>query len=711
MLMQWIQFKSWGLGKKLSGIVFLLVFLMFSGFVLGIGQATYKLMKSRSIEDIHYLAESVRDMLDIYGETVRQDAVRANKLFETSFSGQFSIDPDHKIEVMGKPVDTLKNGDTIINLNTALVDRFSSGSNAVATIFIKQGEDFIRIATSLKKENGERALGTALDKTGAAYLRLSQGLDYIGAATLFGTKYMCVYTPVKNKEGNVIAVLFTGIDMSNTLKELKAKIGAIKIGDTGYFYALNAKEGKNYGTLTIDPTEEGTNILATKDASGHEFIKEMLEKKSGVLEYPWLDKALGGTSPRNRIVVYTYSKDFDWVIAGGTYVDEITKQSVDMLTRFALIALLLIAGIAWLLAVIIKRSISTPLEHVVATAEKMSQGDLSGSMDSARKDEIGKLINAMNGINQGLSRVIAEVREGTETIASAASEIATGNLDLSNRTEAQASSLEQTASAMEELTSTVKQNADNARQANQLAETASGVAIKGGTVVSEVVATMGAINASSRKIADIIGVIDGIAFQTNILALNAAVEAARAGEQGRGFAVVATEVRSLAQRSAAAAKEIKSLIDSSVDKIEIGNKQAEQAGATMSEVVASVQRVTDIMSEITAASNGQSMGIEEVNLAISQMDEATQQNAALVEEAAAAAKSLQDQAEHLEELVNQFQLDGTQRGVQRTKLKTIRPQPAKPAQKTVRAANRPTIKTTQNLAKGVNNDDEEWGEF
>jgi methyl-accepting chemotaxis protein len=263
-------------------------------------------------------------------------------------------------------------------------------------------------------------------------------------------------------------------------------------------------------------------------------------------------------------------------------------------------------------------------------------------------------------MNDSLVRIVGEVRNGTDTIASASSQIAAGNLDLSGRTEQQASSLEETAASMEQLTATVKQNADNARQANQLAVTASGVALKGGSVVAEVVGTMGAINASSRKIVDIIGVIDGIAFQTNILALNAAVEAARAGEQGRGFAVVAAEVRNLAQRSAAAAKEIKTLIGDSVDKVEEGSKQVAQAGKTMDEIVDSVKRVTDIMAEITAASQEQSSGIEQVNQAITQMDQVTQQNAALVEEAAAAAASLQEQANNLSQAVSVFKLDRRQ---------------------------------------------------
>ncbi|WP_174237442.1 methyl-accepting chemotaxis protein [Sulfuriferula nivalis] len=326
----------------------------------------------------------------------------------------------------------------------------------------------------------------------------------------------------------------------------------------------------------------------------------------------------------------------------------------------ATIVLLLVGAIfGFLIGIVFVRSITTPMRAAIAVTNQIAKGDLSVAIDFHGKDGLGRLFDALRDMRTNLQALIVDVRSGVVSISSASSEIAAGNLDLSNRTEAQAGSLEETASAMEELTSTVKQNADNARQANQLAETASQVASKGGAVVSDVVNTMGEINQSARKIADIIGVIDGIAFQTNILALNAAVEAARAGEQGRGFAVVATEVRSLAQRSAAAAKEIKALIDDSVDKVEQGNKQAAQAGSTMDEVVNSVQRVTDIMSEISAASREQSQGIEEVNNAITQMDETTQQNAALVEQAAAAAKSLQDQAGHLEELVNQFQLTST----------------------------------------------------
>ncbi len=336
------------------------------------------------------------------------------------------------------------------------------------------------------------------------------------------------------------------------------------------------------------------------------------------------------------------------------HVNDMLTWMNEVMVGVMLFAVALAAGAGYF----ITRGIVVPLNQAVQVARRVAAGDLTASAVVDMHDEIGELQVALRDMNGNLTRIVGEVRAGTESISSASGQIAAGNLDLSNRTEAQAGSLEETASAMEQLTSTVQQNAENASQANQLAVAASEVAVRGGEVVSEVVQTMGAIHESARKIADIIGVIDGIAFQTNILALNAAVEAARAGEQGRGFAVVAAEVRSLAQRSANAAKEIKQLIDDSVDKVETGNRQAGQAGATMSEVVSSIQRVTRIMADITSASQEQSSGIEQVNRAIGQMDETTQQNAALVEQAAAAAKSLQDQASRLEGLVHKFRLSG-----------------------------------------------------
>ncbi|MES2070899.1 MAG: methyl-accepting chemotaxis protein [Pseudomonadota bacterium] len=338
------------------------------------------------------------------------------------------------------------------------------------------------------------------------------------------------------------------------------------------------------------------------------------------------------------------------------------KSAMMGMVIIGIVILVLGAAAAWL----ITRTISVPIKSAGLAADYIASGDLSHDIQINSSDEVGALLQSLKLMQTNLVNTVTQIKQGTETITVASEEIASGNADLSSRTESQASSLEETASSMEELTSTVKQNADNARQANQLVVSASSVAVKGGAVVGQVVDTMGSIKESSRKIVDIIGVIDGIAFQTNILALNAAVEAARAGEQGRGFAVVASEVRNLAQRSAGAAKEIKTLIGDSVDKVDQGSKLVDEAGRTMTEIVTSVQHVADIMSEITAASQEQSSGIEQVNLAITQMDEMTQQNAALVEQAAAAAESMQEQAVALAQTVSVFKIAANAPGTARS---------------------------------------------
>ncbi|MDK6076403.1 methyl-accepting chemotaxis protein [Massilia varians] len=356
------------------------------------------------------------------------------------------------------------------------------------------------------------------------------------------------------------------------------------------------------------------------------------------------------------------------------------------------------------LGVLITRSLTRQLggEPAYASdiASRIAAGDLGVDV-ALRQGDKTSLLFAMKSMRDSLAQIVGEVRNGTDAIASASRQIASGNLDLSSRTEEQASSLEETASSMEELTSTVQQNADNARQANGLASSASEVAERGGAVVAQVVDTMASINDSSKKIVDIIGVIDGIAFQTNILALNAAVEAARAGEQGRGFAVVASEVRTLAQRSASAAKEIKLLIDDSVGKVNAGAKLVDQAGATMDEIVASVRRVTDIMGEISSASLEQTEGIEQINMAVSQMDQVTQQNASLVEEAAAAAESLQDQAGKLAELVTVFKLDARAPSVAA---------PAVPARTATRLA-APALRPARPAPRQAAVREEEWETF
>ncbi|WP_331649416.1 methyl-accepting chemotaxis protein [Piscinibacter sp.] len=411
----------------------------------------------------------------------------------------------------------------------------------------------------------------------------------------------------------------------------------------------------------IKPELENKDMSDFKDPNGKllfvEFVERVKSDGAGYVDYLWPRPGAKEPEPKR-----SYVKSFapwGWVMGSGVYIDDVLgvakRETAIAFAAVALLAVLCIVGIELLV-----RRLQSRLSLAAQVMEAVAAGDLSKAVEPGAQDEVGKLLTQVSTMQTRLSEMVRQIRASTDSISTASAEIATGNQDLSARTEQTASNLQQAASSMEELTGTVKQSADSARQANQLASSAAEVAARGGAVVSQVVSTMDEINTSSKKIADIIGVIDGIAFQTNILALNAAVEAARAGEQGRGFAVVAGEVRNLAGRSAEAAKEIKGLIGASVERVEVGSRLVADAGKTMQEIVGSVQRVTDIIGEITAAAAEQSDGIGQVNTAVVQLDQMTQQNAALVEQSAAAAESLKDQAGKLAQVVGMFKLNAAQ---------------------------------------------------
>ena len=434
----------------------------------------------------------------------------------------------------------------------------------------------------------------------------------------------------------------------------KQAIAQMRYDKDGYFFISDMQSPALFVMHPIKPELDGKGAPTTNGAPLLDtFASKVRKDKSGFVEYPWPKP--GKDTPVDKVSYVQGFEPWGWVIGSGLYVDDLQAYFMSILFKTLGAMVLGALAIGWI-SLQIARSVERGLDKALRVVNAIAQGDLTMPIITWGKDEIATLLQSMAAMQDNLVRVVTSVRHGSDAVATASAEIAQGNNDLSARTEQQASALEQTAASMGALSTTVKQNAESASTANQLAVNASSIAIQGGNVVGQVVETMRDINDSSRKISDIISVIDGIAFQTNILALNAAVEAARAGEQGRGFAVVASEVRSLAGRSAEAAKEIKHLISASVERVEHGSTLVDQAGTTMTEVVDSIKRVTDIMGEISAASGEQAKDVAQVGGAITQMDQSTQQNAALVEEMAAAASSLKGQALELVQTVATFKL-------------------------------------------------------
>ncbi len=629
-----------------------------------VSSMVWKSFGAASRGEVRQYSSQVGTLVKTMDESAQQLARRDFGLLKSTFSGAFSLAEQPGAD--GKPEAVMSFQGTPLNGNFDLVDRFTKDSQgAVATVFARTGDDFIRVTTSLKKQDGERAFKTLLDRKHPAYPLMAEGKTYIGRASLFGQDYMTVYEPIR--EGNrTIGILFIGSDIAPILGGLGQLMAVRKLFDTGGVYAVDVSSGPARGRITGLGGSGPAPVVDEKSEDGKAWLAALSAvEQTGDFESSWSPRpsgAPGGTTARRFVAVERY-KPWNWAIVAEAPQSELMGDA-----RSALIWLWLGVGVAMvLLAVVLvvatRRLVGTPVQQLSTALGHLAQGDLTHGVAVQSQDEIGTLALAMEGFRMRLLESLGTVRASAESVSAASSEIAQGNQDLSTRTESQASSLEQTSASMEELGATIRHNADGAAQANQLAVRASQVATDGGKVVSQVVSTMHGINTSSQKIADIIGVIDGIAFQTNILALNAAVEAARAGEQGRGFAVVAAEVRNLAQRTAAEAKAIKELIGASSTMVQQGSVLADQAGATMQEVVHAIERVASMVAEISAATSEQTAGVGLVSDAVSQLDQTTQQNAALVEEMAATASSLRTQAEQMVGAVSQFNLGSQGAGV------------------------------------------------
>ncbi|MDN7697309.1 Cache 3/Cache 2 fusion domain-containing protein [Burkholderia semiarida] len=646
-------------GARLAALACALVALLFTVFAWTLAHFAGQQLADEAHQRIDDKEQSIRAMVDLFDKALSAEANRSMSLFASFLPADFSLDPARTVDIGGVAAPTLLAGGQPLDLDYSIPDQFLKKSGAIATIFARDGDDFVRITTSLKKQDGARAVGTKLDRAGPAYAPLVAGRSYTGLAKLFGRPYITQYKPVTDASGRVIGALFVGLDIGAELKLVEDGIRSLKIGDNGYYFVLDASQGPSRGTFVVHPDAAGQRADDTRAP-----YSQMLAAAQGRLAYTSTDPAAHDTGPTAKFVSFTTIPQWQWLVGGIALDDELLATMRATRNRFLMIGAALVAAFAMLFVIVVRRVVSRPLEAAARASERYAAGDLSvrirdgaAAHGSAGNDEIGRLVQAVDGIGDGLARIVAQVRNGAADIAHGTVGIAAGSSDIAARIATQASSVEQTAASMEQITAAVQQSAEHAAQANALVADASAAATNGDAAVQRVVATMDDIGRATRRIAEITGAIEGIAFQTNILALNAAVEAARAGEHGKGFAVVAAEVRALAQRSAAAVKEIDALSAESSTTVEQGYRIADAARGTMRDIVARVDQVRTLIGEISAASREQSTGIEQVNLAVTQIGEATQQNATLISDAERAAVALREQAAQLSDAVSVFRLE------------------------------------------------------
>ena len=639
--------KTLSLGVKLALTTLMAVAIIMAVLVGAITTSVTSTIKERAEVDMQQSMSLIKGFLTSSEGDLRARTKKATEVFraENAQTAQLmDMGAGRKLLMLNGGV---ANGD-----NTPL-ERFQAVTGAVTTVFVFDGSKFQSIASTVKLEDGSAAVGTYIGTELESHKELAAGKEYMGMVVLFGKQYMGHYTPLFDDQKKIVGAIFVGQEFSAFLENIKKTLRELKVGKQGYYFVMR-NDGDMRGVITVHPRVEGDNLWERQDSKGGKYIQHMINTKRGVLTYDVVNAK--DKSVRTMVTAFDTFDPWNWTLAASVNASELEEANDSLeilLSALGALAALLLTGAIYLM---IRRNVVQPLEQGLRVTEALAQGDLTQRAPVQKQDEIGKLLVGINATADALDGLIRTVQHKAQSVTLASSEIARGNADLASRTESSASALEETAASMEELGSTVRHNADNATTADMLADAAQKVVMDSGQAVTALVQTMAGIDKSSQRIADIIGVIDGIAFQTNILALNAAVEAARAGEHGRGFAVVASEVRALAQRSADAAKEIKGLIQGSVEEVRAGNERAVAAGTSMQEAMSEITKVSRVINEISHASVEQSNGVGQVAEAINNMDQATQKNAALVEEMAAAAESLSAQANELLSAVAVFKL-------------------------------------------------------
>lgn len=637
-------FRRAGLGTKLSLLTGVSVAILFLFFTFLLSHKTSQQLEALAVEDLHNQSTGMVDMVQMFNTSLSEEVESYTRLFSTFLPQPLNIDNSQNRTINGMNVPLLKGGETGLHENNSLSDDFLSRTGAISTLFVRSGNDFVRVATSLRKENGDRAIGTVLDTASPAFAAVSKGEVYRGLALLFGKRYITQYQPVKNSDGQVIAIMFVGVDITHSWNVMREKILNRRLGESGHFFVLDRSNGKTHGQFLFHSSEEG-QLPKWSNA----IQQQLMSDKSGTLERESDDG-------RTLKMAWTPMPGWNWTIVGEVDKSVLLASVTTLRDRFLLAGVVLSALFAGLFVLIIRRMLTRPLRDVIHLARQYAAGDLRANLPVTRRDEVGQLINAINGIGAGLQKIVLQVREAAGEIHMGTNALASDSGEISEQINKQASSVEETSASMEQLAATVQQNAANMEQTQQLVGETSQAVHQGGKTVTHAVATMDDIRDASKRIEDITRVIESIAFQTNILALNAAVEAARAGEHGKGFAVVAQEVRALAARSANAVKEIEQLIGDTLNKVSEGHALSEQTRLAMDAIILHIDNISQLVTEINHASHEQSAGIHQVNLAMTHIGEASHINADRVSRSEQTAQTLREKGSHLTQLVSLFQL-------------------------------------------------------
>lgn len=637
-------FRRAGLGTKLSLLTGVSVAILFLLFTFLLSHKASQQLESLAVEDLHNQSTGMVDMVEMFNTSLSEEVESYTRLFTTFLPQPLHVDSAESRTINGLTVPLLKGGETGLHDNNALSDDFLNRTGAISTLFVRSGNDFIRVATSLRKENGERAMGTVLDTTSPAFAAVTKGEVYRGLALLFGKRYITQYQPVKSSDGQVIGIIFVGVDITHSWNVMREKILNRRLGESGHFFVLDRSTGKTRGQYLFHNSEEGQ--LPKWDSATQQ---QLLSDTAGTLERISDDG-------RTLKMAYTPLPGWNWTIVGEVDKAVLLSNVNHLRDRFLLAGVALSVLFAGLFVMIIRRMLTRPLRNVIHLARLYAAGDLRANLPVTRQDEVGQLIAAINGIGDGLQKIVIQVREAAGDIRTGTNALANDSGEISEQINKQASSVEETSASMEQLAATVQQNAANMEQTQQLVAETSRAVHQGGETVTHAVATMDDIRDASKRIEDITRVIESIAFQTNILALNAAVEAARAGEHGKGFAVVAQEVRALAARSANAVKEIEQLIGDTLNKVSEGHALSEQTRLAMDAIIVHIDNISQLVTEINHASREQSAGIGQVNLAMTHIGEASHINADRVSRSEQTAHALREQGSHLARLVSLFQL-------------------------------------------------------